>query len=88
MSGPLTRRSFVAGGLAATAALADLSFLGSLPVLSARDVKADPKLVQFSPDIEPLVRLIEERSSLRGDAAREALAIIRGGAGDVEAVES
>lgn len=60
MSGPLTRRNFVAGGLAATAALGDFRFLGGLPALEARDVKSAPHLVQYSPDIEPLVRLIED----------------------------
>jgi hypothetical protein len=60
MSGEFSRRRFVAGGLAATAALGDFSFLKSLPTLDARDAKAAPHLVQFSSDIEPLVRLIED----------------------------
>ncbi len=61
MSPPINRRGFVTGSLAAAAAagLADFTFLDTLPALAA-DEKATPKTVQFSPDIEPLVRLIED----------------------------
>jgi len=42
------------------AALRQFDFLSGLPSVSAEDAKPDPKIVQFSPDIEPLVRLLEE----------------------------
>src|SRR5213078_2157145 len=41
-------------------ALAGFGFLGRLPYLSADDVKVKPSTVQFGPDVEPLVRMIEE----------------------------
>jgi hypothetical protein len=73
MSTPINRRSFVAGGLAAgtLASLGDFAFLGGLPRLSADTTKVTPKTVQLSPDIEPLVRLIEdtERDKLLGVVA-------------------
>ncbi len=56
------RRHFLAAS--ATGSLAAFSgpfdFLHQLPRLSAADVKVSPDLVQFQPEIEPLVRLIEE----------------------------
>jgi hypothetical protein len=45
-------------GLAA--GLGDLAFLSQLPPVSAADVKATPGVVPVGPDIEPLVRLIED----------------------------
>jgi hypothetical protein len=45
-------------GLAA--GLGDLAFLNQLPTVSAADVKATPAVVPVGPDIEPLVRLIED----------------------------
>jgi hypothetical protein len=62
MSVPINRRRFVTGSLAAAAAagLADFGFLNTLPALAADEAKANPKTVQLSPDIEPLVRLIED----------------------------
>ncbi len=59
MSGQLTRRGFVAAGLGAAAA-GSFDFLHALPRVTAEDVKAKPDLVRFSPDMEPLVQLIEE----------------------------
>lgn len=56
---PMNRRTFVASTLAG-AALGDFGFLKNLTPLSAADVKVTPDRVQFSPDVEPLVRLIEE----------------------------
>src|SRR5215207_10710067 len=38
----------------------DFSFLAGLPRVSAAEAKLDPKSVQLHPDIEPLVRLLEE----------------------------
>jgi hypothetical protein len=62
MSSPLDRREFVSAGLTAglLAGLGDLAFLGRLPPVSAADVKATPAVVPVGPDIEPLVRLIED----------------------------
>lgn len=58
----LHRREFLqsAGVGAAALGLGDLAFLKNLPVLSAADVQVDPKLVRLHPEIEPLVRLLEE----------------------------
>jgi hypothetical protein len=62
MIDPKNRRQFLktaaAGGVAWTAA--DWTFLGTLPRVSAADVTAVSDRVQFTPEIEPLVRLIED----------------------------
>jgi hypothetical protein len=57
-----TRRELLSNALKAgtVAGLADLAFLHHLPPVSAADAKVTPKVVQLSPDIEPLVRLVEE----------------------------
>src|SRR6185369_16743916 len=41
-------------------AAGDFAFLNQLPTLGAQDVRVPRALVQLNPDIEPLVRLIEE----------------------------
>src|SRR5262245_27932197 len=67
MSAKATRRRFMAttaGG--ALVGLGDFSFLERLAPVSAAEARLDPKIVQLTPDIEPLVRLIE-------DTARESL---------------
>ena len=58
----LSRRSFLntASQAAAVVGLSELGFLQRLPSVSAQDARPDAKLVQFSPDIEPLVRLLED----------------------------
>ena len=59
----MNRRSFIrrsAGAGLATAALGDLAFLAQLPRVSAAEAKLPAKFVQFHPDIEPLVRLLED----------------------------
>lgn len=58
----IARRTFIkrASGAAALAALGDFSFLAQLPRVSAAEAKLEPKLVRFHPEIEPLVRLLEE----------------------------
>jgi hypothetical protein len=57
MSTSPDRRSF----LQASAALgAGAAFLNELPAVSAEEAKADPGVVMLHPDIEPLVRLIED----------------------------
>src|SRR5437588_12655898 len=55
------RRDFLARRLkaGAVAGLADFAFLRGLPPVSAAEAKAGAR-VQFSPDMEPLVRLIED----------------------------
>jgi hypothetical protein len=79
MFGPFlcTRRRFVGGSLqaGAVAALGDFAFLRGLPAPAA-DVT--PRTAQFSPEIEPLVRLIEDTPR---DRVLEAVAIeVRKGA--------
>jgi hypothetical protein len=58
----MKRRSFLKLGAGASClgALGDLGFLVRLPALSADEVKLDPKAVRFHPEIEPLVRLLED----------------------------
>src|SRR5579863_1490791 len=59
-----TRRRFLeaaaAGGALSAFLDTDLGFLGRLPRVSAEETKPDSRVVQLSPDIEPLVRLLEE----------------------------
>jgi hypothetical protein len=61
MLSPITRRRFVTGTLqaGALAGLGDFAFLSGLPAPAAED-KVTPGTVQFSPETEPLVRLIED----------------------------
>jgi len=56
------RRSFLktAAGSSALFALGDLGFLAGLPSVSAAEAKLPPNLVRFDPEIEPLVRLLED----------------------------
>jgi hypothetical protein len=58
----MKRRSFfkLAAGAGCLGALGDLGFLARLPAVSADEVKVDPRSVRFHPEIEPLVRLLEE----------------------------
>ena len=62
MSTPFNRRRFVQGTLTAgaLAGLGDLSFLNRLPAVGAAEAALSPSAVRFGPEIEPLVRLIEE----------------------------
>ncbi len=74
-----SRRSFLQAAALGGAAygLGDLGFLAQLPAVRAEDTKPNPKAVQFRPEIEPLVRLIEDtprEKMLEAVAAR-----IRGG---------
>jgi hypothetical protein len=57
-----TRRSFLktTAGTCALAGLGDLGFLAQLKPVSAAEAKLEPRLVRLHPDIEPLVRLLEE----------------------------
>src|SRR5688572_9683546 len=58
----MKRRSFlrVTGALGALATIGDLRLLGRLPSVSAAEAALDPKIVRFLPEIEPLVRLLED----------------------------
>src|SRR5687767_8174131 len=58
----IARRSFLrlAGGAGALAALGDLGFIGRLPSVTAAEAALDPKIVRFDPQIEPLVRFLED----------------------------
>lgn len=85
MSDSTTRRSFLKTAAAGSVlGLGDLGFLSNLPRLSAADLKVAP----LQPDIEPLVRVIEEtpRNKLleemasrirRGTTYREVLAALQ-----------
>ena len=57
----MKRRSFLktAAGAGALAGLGDLGFLAQLAPVSAAEAKLDPKAVRLHPEIEPLVRLLE-----------------------------
>lgn len=56
----MRRRSFLGVWAGALAGLGDLDFLSGLRSVSAAEAKLDPGAVRFHPEIEPLVRLIEE----------------------------
>jgi hypothetical protein len=57
-----TRRQFVqtAAATGAVMGLGDLAGLAPISPATADEVKVTPDLVRFGPDIEPIVRLIEE----------------------------
>lgn len=75
----MQRRRFleIAAATGTLASLGDLGFLSRLPFVSAAESRIDPKLVRFHPDIEPLVRLLEETPRER--VLEEVAARIRGG---------
>ena len=58
----INRRKFLHSTAATSAlvGLGDLAFLSRLPRVSAAEAKIDPKVVRFLPEIEPLVRFIED----------------------------
>lgn len=63
MAAAISRRRFVQGTVGgALAGLGDFSFLSQLQPLSAADTQLPSKAVQYRPDIEPLVRLLETTS--------------------------
>jgi hypothetical protein len=61
MATGISRRHFVQSAVAsgALAGLGDFGFLSQLQPLSAAEAKLPPGAVQFRPDIEPVVRLLE-----------------------------
>jgi hypothetical protein len=75
----IARRTFLRRGAITTAlaGLGDLGFLAQLPRVSAAEAKLPAKLVQFHPDIEPLVRLLEDTP--RGRVLEEVAAKIKRG---------
>src|SRR5437667_8048500 len=58
----MRRRTFIktAAGAGALAGLGELGFLAELGPVSAAEAKLEPKIVQLHPEIEPLVRLLED----------------------------
>src|SRR5262249_17431458 len=62
MKAALPRRSFLKTTAAASAlfGLGDLGFVSRLPRVSAAEAQLNTSFVQFGPEIEPLVRLLEE----------------------------
>src|SRR5262249_60798670 len=62
-SNPMAPRRQIPGAAAAGGALAaagDLRFLSHLPAVSAAEARLAPRLVALRPEIEPMVRLLEE----------------------------
>jgi hypothetical protein len=55
MKAEITRRGFLAAGT-----LGGLGLLPRLPLVSAAEARLDPAAVRFLPEIEPLVRLLED----------------------------
>src|SRR5438034_3784755 len=62
MNAATTRRHFLktAAGTGALIGLGDLGFLSQLRPVSAAEAKLEPDIVRFDPEIEPLVRLLED----------------------------
>ncbi len=62
MNAITTRRHFLQTAASAGAALGlgQLGFLSQLRPVSAAEAKLEPRAVRFNPDIEPLVRLLED----------------------------
>jgi len=58
----MKRRHFLSltAGAAGLGAFGDLGFLGQLPPVSAAEARLEPQLVRLHPEIEPLVRLLED----------------------------
>ncbi len=59
---PPTRRRFLKSAAAGSVAfgLGDLSMIAGLRPVPAAETQLDPKLVRFGPDIEPMVRFLED----------------------------
>src|SRR5437588_6076078 len=62
MNAATTRRHFLktAAGTGALLGLGDLGFLSQLRPVSAAEAKLEPDIVRFNPEIEPLVRFLED----------------------------
>ncbi len=74
-----SRRRFLqnAAAFGAAAGLGDLAFLTRLKGVSAAEAQSDPAIVSMQPDIEPIVRLLEDTP--REKLLEEVAARIRGG---------
>ncbi|RMF37477.1 MAG: hypothetical protein D6753_17510 [Planctomycetota bacterium] len=73
-----SRRSFLGAGVAGgLLTLEELGFLRRLPPVSAADMELPADAVRFSPDIEPLVQLLEETP--RGKVVETFAARVRAG---------
>lgn len=74
MNPPTSRRHFLQATTTTGAwlGLGDLSFLSQLPGVARAEAQVNPKSVRFHPEIEPLVRLLEEtpRERLLEEVAR------------------
>lgn len=79
MTQHLSRRGFLAGSTSAglLSGLGDLSFLSKLDPVSAADSTSNPAAVKFQPEIEPLVRLLEDTP--RGRVLEEVADRLRNG---------
>lgn len=79
MSASTSRRHFLktTAATGALLGLGDFSFLASLPRVSAAEAKLAKHAVRFSPDIEPLVRLLEDTP--RDRVLEEVAARVKGG---------
>lgn len=73
------RRSFLTTTFStgALAAFGDFGFLDGLPSVSAEEAALEPRMVRFHPDIEPLVRLLEDTPRER--VIEEIAGRVRGG---------
>ncbi len=72
---PLPRRNFLKAG--AVAGIGGAAWLSRFPLVAADDAALDPRHVRFRPEIEPLVRLIEDTA--RGRLLEEVAARIKRG---------
>ena len=79
MFSPNSRRRFLQqiGAASACAGIGDLAFLSQLPRVSAAEARAEANIVRLQPEIEPLVRLLEETP--REKLLEEVASRIRGG---------
>src|SRR5262245_51014241 len=75
----MKRRSFLrlSAGAGALAGLGDLGFLAQLQPVSAAEAKLAPGLVRLHPDIEPLVRVLEDTA--RDKVLEEVAGRLKGG---------
>jgi hypothetical protein len=79
MATPITRRAFAAQSAraGALAGLGNFAFLKALAPVTAQEVRVSPRMVRLSPDVEPLVRLLEETD--RGRLLEEVATRVRRG---------
>ena len=57
---PMPRRQFLTATAGALAGSGSLNFLSGLPRVAAEEAALPPAMVKFSPEMEPLVRLLAE----------------------------